>query len=232
MGIKGLIHKIVKKSIEWTFIKTYGHNHPITHILLNVEEDNILYNRNQFVNSTKGVYTNIAPKYAILGSDIGDYTYISQDSIIHHTSIGKFCSIGPNFLCGWGIHPTDGISTAPMFYSTRKQNGMTLSNEDKIVETKRITIGNDVFIGMNVTILDGITVGDGAIIGAGCVVSKDIPPYAIAVGNPMKIIKYRFDEDTIKSLLELKWWNWDIEKLQEVETNFFDVKSFVKKHSN
>lgn len=61
------------------------------------------------------------------------------------TEIGKFCSIGPNFFCGWGVHPMDGISTSPMFYSTLKQNGMTLSLVDKVEERKNIRIGNDVF---------------------------------------------------------------------------------------
>ena len=79
-------------------------------------------------------------------------------------------------MCGWGIHPTQGISTSPMFYSSKKQNGITLSLIDKVEETKTIKIGNDVFIGANVTILDGISIGNGAIIGAGAVVSKDIPP--------------------------------------------------------
>ena len=147
------------------------------------------------------------------------------------TTIGKFCSIGPNLVCGWGIHPTDGISTSPMFYSTREQNGITLSNTDKIEERKPISIGNDVFIGANVTVLDGVTIGDGAIIGAGAVVSKYIPPYAIAVGCPIKIIRYRFDEEKIKALRKIEWWNFDEEKLKQVEKLFFDVELFIQKNS-
>ena len=130
-------------------------------------------------------------------AEIGDFTYISTNAYISVTHIGKFCSIGPNLLCGWGIHPIEGISTSPMFYSTRKQNGLSLTDKVKIEERKLITIGNDVFIGSNVTILDGITIGDGVIIGAGAVVSKDIPDYAIAVGCPIKIIKYRFAKKSL-----------------------------------
>jgi acetyltransferase-like isoleucine patch superfamily enzyme len=147
-----------------------------------------------------------------------------------YTSVGKFCSIGPNLICGRGVHPTTGISTSPMFYSTRKQNGMTLSVEDKIEERKNISIGNDVFIGMNVSILDGVTIGDGAVIGAGAVVSKDIPPYAIAVGSPIKIIKYRFDEESIDKLLKIKWWDWADDKLNIVEKEFFDVNKFIERY--
>ena len=115
-----------------------------------------------------------------------------------------------------------------MFYSTKKQNGTTLSSEDKIQERKRIHIGNDVFIGTNVTVIDGITIGDGAIIGAGAVVTKDIPPYAIAVGCPIKVIKQRFNEEQRKIIQKLKWWDWDTEKLYLVEKYFFDIEKFIE----
>ena len=128
--------------------------------------------------------------------------------------IGKYCSIDPNLVCGYGIHPTNGITTSPAFYSTLKQNDMTFSSSDKVIKRKEITIGNDVFIGMNVSILDGINIGDGAVIGAGGVVTKDVPPYAIVAGVPAKIIRYRFDEETIKELLELRWWDLDDETLK------------------
>ncbi|RRN76434.1 CatB-related O-acetyltransferase, partial [Pseudoxanthomonas sp. SGD-10] len=160
-------------------------------------------------------------------------SYIATNAVISQTSIGKYCSIGPNFICGWGIHPTNGLSTSPMFYSTKKQNGFSLSKTDKIEERKQIKIGNDVFIGMNVTILDGVTIGDGAVIGAGAVVSKDIPPYAIAVGSPIQIKKYRFNQDTINALLEIKWWNFEEEdKLKDIEKYFFDIDAFILKYIN
>ncbi len=159
---------------------------------------------------------------------VGKGTYIATNAYISHTNIGKFCSIGPNFLCGYGFHPTNGISSSPVFYSTRKQAGFTFSEFDKCEERKIITIGNDVFIGMNVTILDGITIGDGAVIGAGAVVTKDIPPYAVAVGCPVKIIKYRFSEEIIGSLIESRWWDQGDAILQEVEKNFFDVEKFLE----
>lgn len=160
-------------------------------------------------------------------STVGDYSYGGMFGHISQTDIGKFCSIGPNLLSGWGIHPTKGVSTSPMFYSTRKQNGTSLSETDKIEERKRIKIGNDVFIGANVTILDGVTIGDGAIIGAGAVVSKDIPPYAIAVGCPIRISKYRFSKEIIEKLLQIKWWDFDEDKLVKVEKYFWDIEQFI-----
>ncbi|NDV46029.1 antibiotic acetyltransferase [Paludibacter sp. 221] len=168
--------------------------------------------------------------YHIQNTRIDDYTYISINSYISYARIGKFCSIGPNFLCGWGIHPVETLSTAPMFYSILKQNGYTLVEQNKFGERKWITIGNDVFIGANVIILDGITIGDGAIIGAGAVVSKDIPPYAVAVGSPIKIIRYRFHQEQIESLLKIRWWDFSDEKLKEVEKYFFSIDEFIKKY--
>ncbi|MEJ7768091.1 MAG: CatB-related O-acetyltransferase [Chitinophagaceae bacterium] len=158
---------------------------------------------------------------------VDDYTYISPNSKISRTTIKKFCSIGPDLRCGWGLHPIHGISTAPMFYSTGKQNGTTLVKANKFEERKQIIIGNDVFIGMNVIILDGVTIGDGAVIGAGAVVSKDIPPYAVAVGIPIRVIKYRFSPDIIEQLLEVQWWNQDESVLQKVAEYCFDIESFL-----
>ncbi len=159
---------------------------------------------------------------------IGAGTAIGKNATISHTQIGKFCSIGPNVFCGWGIHPINGISINPAFYSTAKQNGFTYSTYDKIDERKQIKIGSDVFIGANVTVLDGVTIGDGAVIGAGAVVSKDIPPYAIAVGCPVVIIKYRFPPEIINELLDTQWWNKNEDTLKKVETHFYDVNLFLE----
>ena len=172
----------------------------------------------------------IDPPYNIQKVSIGDYSYIDRNSFVSNTNIGKFCSIGPNFFCGWGIHPTNGISTSPMFYSTQKQNGISLSRVNKHQERKKIIICNDVFIGSNVTILDGVTIGSGAVIGAGAVVSKDIPPYAIAVGCPIKIIKYRLEQKKVSALLKIKWWDFPETQLQDVEKLFFDIDAFIEKY--
>ena len=172
--------------------------------------------------------TTIYGNHSLYKVRIGFGTAIGKNANISYTAIGKFCSIGPNFLCGWGIHPIDGISINPAFYSTAKQNGFTYSKIDKIDEREPIQIGNDVFVGANVTVLDGVTIGDGAVIGAGAVVSKDIPPYAVAVGCPIRIIKYRFAPEIIDELLAVQWWDRDEDVLKKVENHFYNVDLFLE----
>ena len=87
---------------------------------------------------------------------------------------------------------------------------------------KPIVVENDVWIGANAVIMPDVTIGKGAIIGAGAIVTKDIPPYAVAVGNPCLVTMMRFDDEFINYLLELKWWDWDIEK---IEANFEALSS-------
>ena len=174
----------------------------------------------------------IFPPFYLQHVQLGAYSYIAANCRVANAIIGRCCSIGPNFCCGLGIHPTDGISTAPMFYSQEKQNGMSFCRENKIPETQLTTIGNDVFIGANVTVLDGVTIGDGAVIGAGAVVSKDIPPYAIAVGCPIRIIRYRLSDTQIAAMQRIQWWNWSEEQLKEVEKMFDDIDGFIEKYDS
>lgn len=195
-----------------------------------------LLNQKDVVNSLKSVKQNsiinekvkIYGLHRIIESSIDSYTYISFNCRINNTTIGKFCSIGPNFISGWGIHPLNGISTSPMFYSTANQNGFSLSTTDKIIERKEIKIGNDVFVGMNVILLDGVSIGDGAVLAAGTVITKDVPPFAVVAGVPGKVIKYRFDKNTIDKLLQIKWWNFHDEELKDVEKYFFNIEEFLK----
>ena len=183
--------------------------------------------RSEKANTVLGEHTRVYPPFFLHNVQLGDYSYIAKNSSISNCAIGKFCSIGPNVCCGLGVHPTNGLSTSPMFYSTAKQNGMCLCKTEKFEENKETRIGNDVFIGANVTILDGIVIGDGAIIGAGAVVTSNIPPYAIAVGVPAKVKKYRFDSETIEKLLAKKWWDEGDNELKKVEEFFNDLKGYL-----
>lgn len=127
--------------------------------------------------------------------------------------IGRFCSIAPYVRINPGIHPYTYpyVTTCPMFFSTRKQNGKTFAEENLFNETKGITVvGNDCWIGENVFIASGVTIHDGGIVLAGAVVTKDVPPYTIVGGIPAKIVKKRYSDEDILFLLNLKWWEKDL----------------------
>lgn len=163
---------------------------------------------------------------------LGDNSYISASSTVadRHSRIGKYCSIGKNVFIGTTTHPTDFLTTSPIPYTdiTSLTQGVSVPKEKQIkFEPKTpVFIGNDVWIGVNVVIMDGIKIGDGAIIGAGAVVTKDIPPYAIAVGVPAKVLKYRFSPEIIERLLKTSWWDRPHNVVKELP--FSDVEKCLE----
>ena len=154
--------------------------------------------------------------HSSFGGILGYGSYIG-----HHSSltakIGRFCSISNHVICNAGIHPFQApfATTSPCFFSLRKQNGATFATQQMLDEIKTTDnegafdceIGNDVWICEGVFINGGIHIADGAVVLAHAVVTKDVPPYAIVGGVPAKIIGYRYDEATIKWLLNVQWWN-------------------------
>lgn len=151
----------------------------------------------------------------VSNSTIGDYSYVGRNSRVIHADVGKFCSIAGGTNVGMGTHTLDKISTCPIFTEARnatKHSWVDVSTENPF---RRVTVGNDVWIGVRVMIMGGVTIGDGAVIGAGSIVTKDVPPYAVVVGVPAKIIRYRFSEEQIKKLLKNPWWNRTEEELKE-----------------
>ncbi len=179
---------------------------------------------------------------------IGDYTYYDdaetcgEDFEKHVTHfyphlgdkliIGKFCSIakGVEFVMNGANHPMDGASAFPFGIFTY---GMPTIPKETVRDKGDTVIGNDVWIGQNVTFMPGVKVGDGAIIGANAVVACNIPPYAIAVGNPARVVKMRFDEETVQKLLKIRWWDLPAEVIEENYTLFQDknISLFIEKFS-
>jgi len=159
---------------------------------------------------------------------VGDYTYYDDFEDVKNFEknvkylfdftgdkliIGKFCMIasGVTFIMNGANHLTDAISTYPFAIFGK---GWEHAMEGKTYPFKGDTlIGNDVWIGYKATIMAGVTIGDGAIIASGALVTKDVAPYSIVGGNPAQEIKKRFSEEQIAHLLEVKWWNWEIEQI-------------------
>jgi acetyltransferase-like isoleucine patch superfamily enzyme len=148
----------------------------------------------------------------------GKHTYGPEPKIIGvpevaiGSKIGKFCSIAENLqFIVRGSHMIDWVTTYPF----QAVWGMDVPLHD-LPPHSPITIGNDVWIAANVKIKQGVKIGDGAVLATECFVTKDVPPYALVGGNPAKIIKYRFTEEQIKDLLEIKWWDWEDEEIKKV----------------
>lgn len=140
---------------------------------------------------------------------------LSKDSLI----IGKFVQIahGVRFITSSANHKMSGFSTYP--FNTFMMNSETTGDDitamfEDAANMGDTVVGNDVWIGMDATVMPGVKIGDGAIIGAKSVVTKDIEPYTVVAGNPAKVFKQRFDDATIKALLDVKWWDWPIEKIE------------------
>lgn len=146
-----------------------------------------------------------------------------------HVMIGKYCSLARQLAFNIGrTHNLKNVTTYP-------NNLMNVFFQKRIKSSYyrnpfQVIIGNDVWIGQGVTIMGGVKIGNGAVIGANAVVAKEIPPYAVAVGNPARVIKYRFDEATIRKLLAVKWWNWDAEKFSNNIPLMNDVEKFLEAH--
>lgn len=162
---------------------------------------------------------------------IGRYTYIRPYTYTGRSvKIGRYCSIGDYCIIGASKHPTNWLTTHTFAYdSNTKFKGSELYEK---VSTNKFPfkgltteIGSDVWIGSRAIIMTGVKIGHGAVVGAGAVITKDVPPYAVVVGNNNRI-KNRFDDETIAELLELEWWNLNVDTISKL-TSFDDISSSI-----
>lgn len=150
------------------------------------------------------------------GITIGRHTYGVHEGSVHGyvaednpLSVGSFCSIaeGVIFLAR-ATHRMDLVST----YQVAK---IADRNVNHLTTRGPTVVGHDVWIGLRAIIMSGVTIGNGAVIGAGSIVTKDVPPYAVVVGNPARILKYRFSDEVIEKIQSSEWWNWSDEMIRE-----------------
>ena len=144
----------------------------------------------------------------IVNTTMERYSFCGYDCQIVNCNIGSFCSIANDVVIGGAMHPVNWVSMSPVFYegkdSVRKKFAQHKRDNEKMT-----FIGHDVWIGQNAIIKQGVTIGTGAVIGMGSIVTKDVEPYTIVAGCPAKVVRKRFDENTIDKLLESKWWNFN-----------------------
>lgn len=183
--------------------------------------------------STLGAWTAIGARTSIAESTLGDYSYVVSDCQVIYAEIGKFCSIAAASRINPGNHP---LERAALHHFTYRSESYDLGADDSDFfqwrRDHRVTLGNDVWIGHGAVVLPGITIGSGAVLGAGAVASKDIPPFAIAVGVPAKTLRFRFPEATVERLLRLAWWDWPRERLAAALPTFrtLSVEDFLDRH--
>lgn len=170
----------------------------------------------------------VAEKCQLYNVEMNRYSYIGQSSVVSNARIGQFCSIGGYGQIGGGMHPTDMVSTSPCFLSGKSTAGRNFAQIPyKTSET--VIIDNDVWIGVGVYIKAGVHIGNGAVIGSHAVVTHNIEPYSIVAGVPARVVRKRFDEETIEQLLELKWWDWSEEKLENYGEFFTSPELLLSK---
>jgi len=155
---------------------------------------------------------------------IGAHSYIGIKNLIGDVKIGRFCSIAPNVTMSLGVHPTEYISTHPFFYTN--ENGVGIERDISEKKHSPAIIGNDVWVGANVYIAKGVTIGSGSVVASNSSVVKDVEPYSIVGGSPAKLIRKRFTDEIVSDLMQLKWWNYDVDSFKGFAVN--DPSTFIK----
>ncbi len=174
--------------------------------------------------TTFGSHCRVRTPIFLIDSHVGNRSYIEAHCRIGSTTIGKFSAIAAGCHIGLAEHPTTrAASTHPIFYRRDPARSFDFADRTYREEVTPTHLGHDVWIGAGAIIKGGITIGDGAIVGAGAVVTADVPPYAVAAGVPARVLRFRFEQDEIAFLQEVRWWDWSEALLREHHRAFHDV---------
>jgi phosphonate metabolism protein (transferase hexapeptide repeat family) len=184
--------------------------------------------------SRLGAYTEVGPRTKLLEVAFGDYSYVVNDGDIAYATVGKFCSIAAMTRINPGNHPMDRASQSHFTYRASTYFPGEL-DEDALFAWRRsqaVTIGHDVWIGHGAIVLPSRKIGTGAVVAAGAVVTKDVPDYAIVVGNPARVLRQRFPDSVARRLKRLAWWDWPHENLRGALHDFrtLPIERFLDKH--
>jgi len=185
-------------------------------------------------NSEFGRYTYVGANCFVADTVLDDYGYAMGGSQIAHANIGKFSNIATGVRINPSNHPWWRATLHHFTYRSRSY-GFALEDDAEIFSWRRedsVTIGHDVWFGHNAIVMPGVTIGNGAAIGSGAVVTKDVPPYAVVVGVPARVIRFRADEATIATLEKIAWWNWSHAEIDAAMADLraLDIAAFAEKY--
>lgn len=184
------------------------------------------------INSHLGTGAKVGRACNIDGLVMGRYSYCGHDCTISDCEIGAFCSISDHVYIGGAEHPIEWVSTSPAFQLIPHSFPKKRFSELPVPQRMKTIIGNDVWIGHGATIKQGVKIGTGAIVGSNALVTKDVPPYAVVGGIPARVIKYRFDDETIRLLTETAWWDWPEDTIQKYASLFISPEAFLARINN
>jgi phosphonate metabolism protein (transferase hexapeptide repeat family) len=181
-----------------------------------------------------GIFCEVGARTMLLDVEMGDYSYVVNDSQMTYTTIGKFCSIAAMTRINPGNHPMHRATQAHFTYRASAYFEGEADDAEFFAWRKshRVHIGHDVWIGHGAIVLPGRRIGNGAVIAGGAVVTKDVPDYTIVAGNPARPVRRRFSEAIAERLVRLTWWDWDHESLRMALPDFrkLTIEEFLDKY--